>query len=241
MSPAKSKKGDSTKWIVSRGTFLGTSLLAVVLGIVLVTLGWQSGHRQVVLLPPTTTPPTTSPGIVVSGTSIGFPRAPITIVAYSDFQCHFCEQFANTIESQIDATYIQTGKVRFVYKHLISFGEESQLAAEASEAAAEQNQFWPFHDALMRLQLSNAASDLSLEKLRAIAQQLGLNMTQFDAGLTSGKFKAKVASDDAEGRATGITGIPAFFVNGIKAPDGVSTSFEEFQKVLDAELARLGK
>ncbi len=185
-----------------------------------------------------TTPPS---GVVVSGTSVGFTNAPITVVEYSDFQCHFCQQFANAVEAQLDAAYIQTGKVRFVYKHLIAFGDESELAAEASECAAEQNQFWPFHDALMQLQLSNSVNDLPLEKVQALAQQLGLNMTQFNASLTSGKFKAKVAQDDAEGRGLGIAGIPAFFVDGVKAPDSVSTSFDEFQKVLDAELARLGK
>ena len=111
------------------------------------------------------------PTIIVSGKSIGSPSAPITVVDYSDFQCHFCQDFALHIEPLIDEYYIQTGKIRFVFKHLIIFGDESVLAAEAAECAAEQNQFWPYYHALMRLELSTRTRDFTIEKAQELAEK----------------------------------------------------------------------
>jgi len=181
------------------------------------------------------------PTILISGKSIGSPSAPITIVEYSDFQCHYCQQFALDIEPLIDKYYIQTGKVRFVYKHLVGFGEESRLAAEASECAAEQNQFWPYYHALMRLQLSSSTEDFGIEKAKELAQQLGLNMILFNESLDSGKYKDTVSQNDTEARSRGFKVIPAFFVNGVQADEIVEGSFKEFSKVLDAELERMNE
>ena len=66
-------------------------------------------------------------------------------------------------------------------------------------------------------------------------------MALFDASLSSGKYRDTVMQSDAEGRSLGVESIPAFFVNGVKADDKVAGSYDEFAKVIDAELARLGK
>ena len=181
------------------------------------------------------------PTIVVSGKSIGSPAAPITIVEYTDFQCHFCQQFALKIEPLIDQYYIQTGKARFVMKPVVAFGDESSLAAEASECAAEQNQFWPYFHALMRLELSSSIEDFTVEKAKELAQELGLNMTLFNESLDSGKYEDTVSQEDAEARSRGFEFIPAFYINNVQAGEIVEGSFEEFSKVLDAELERLGE
>ena len=181
------------------------------------------------------------PTIIVSGKSIGSPSAPITIVEYTDFQCHYCQKFALEIEPLIDRYYIQTGKVRFVIYPVVAFGDESRLAAEASECAAEQNQFWPYYHALMRLELSSSTEDFTAEKAKELAQQSGLNVTLFNESLDSGKYKDKVLQDDTEARSLGFEFIPAFFVNGVQAGEIVEGSFGEFSKVLDEELERLGE
>jgi protein-disulfide isomerase len=232
-----SEEKNTSKWLVGWKTFLSLSIAAVVLGAIMVTLGWQSGQRKVIQ-PPFTTIPS---NVTVAGTSMGSPSAPITIMEYSDFQCRFCQNFAISIEPQIEATYIQTGKVRLVFKYVVAFGSESQLAAEAAECAADQNQFWPFYNNLMRLQFSPDDEDITVEKLQEVARQIGLDMAVFDESLSSGKFRDKVIQSDAEGRALAINGIPAFIVNGTLADEKVADSFGEFQKVLDAELARLGQ
>jgi protein-disulfide isomerase len=130
---------------------------------------------------------------------------------------------------------------RFVFKHLVIFGDESSLAAEAAECAVEQNQFWPYYHALMRLELSTRTRDFTIEKAQELAQQLGLDMTLFNESLTSGKYKDKVSQEDSESHSHGFELIPAFQVNGVQADSIVNGSFEEFSKVLDEELERLGK
>jgi protein-disulfide isomerase len=182
-----------------------------------------------------------TPTIIVSGMSIGSPSAPVTVVEYTDFQCHYCQQFTLEIAPLIDQYYIRTGKARFVIKPVIAYGNESRLAAEASECAAEQNQFWPYYHALMGLRLSSSAEDFTIEKAKELAQQLGLNMTLFNESLDSGQFKDKVIQGDTEARSLGFDSIPAFFINGIQADSIVNVSFKEFKMVLDAELDRLGE
>jgi len=145
------------------------------------------------------------------------------------------------VEPLINRYYIQTGKARFVIKPVVAFGDESALAAEASHCAAEQDQFWPYYHALMRLELSSSIEDFTIEKAKELAQQIGLNTTMFNESLDSGKYRDKVSQEDAEARGRGFEFIPAFFVNGVQAGEVVEGSFEEFSKVLDAELERLGQ
>jgi protein-disulfide isomerase len=241
MSSSQGKKGEAQKWVVGRGAFIGVTAMAVVMAVILVILGWVSSHGETISPPPPTTTSTPSPTVIVSGTSIGSPKAPVTIVMYSDFQCSHCQRFALTIEKQLESNYVETGKVRIIYRHIVAYGPESLLAAEAAECAAEQNRFWPYHDLLMQLRASSTADDLPIEKLQSLAQQIGLDMATFNASLESGKYEAKVMRDDAEGRALGLTNIPAFFINGVKADDSVAGSFEAFQKILDDILTRSGK
>ena len=126
-------------------------------------------------------------------------------------------------------------------KPVVAFGDESSLAAEASECAAEQNQFWPYFHALMRLELSSSIEDFTVEKAKELAQELGLNMTLFNESLDSGKYEDTVSQEDAEARSRGFEFIPAFFVNGVQIDSEAAGSFEEFSRILDAELERRGE
>lgn len=246
MSPER--KGRDGKLLVGGRMLLETSIVAVLVGAILITLGWQSGHVDQASLPATTTsaPPSTSPStttappmVVVSGRTMGSPTAPLTIVEYSDFQCHGCQRFAKTIEPQLEAAYVQTGKVRLVYKYMVVFGSGSVLASEAAESAAEQNEFWPYYSALMNLSLSS--NTVTVEQLQDVARQLGLNMDAFNEAFLSEKYEDTVLRDDAEGKALGISAIPAFFVNGVKADSSILESFDDFSKALDEALAKLGQ
>ena len=237
MNPVPTDKKRAKTTPVSQGLFVGGTLAALVISVVLITLGSFSSREPEITLPPTSS----TSAVIAYGTSFGAPNAPITMVIYSDFQCHFCQEFALGIEKQLEATYVAEGKVRMVYKHIVAYGDESQLAAEASECASEQNQFWPYHDLLMGLRLSNSKADLTSEKLIDLARQLGLDVDKFTASLTSGKFTAKVKQESDEGMDLGFTNLPKFYFNGVVADDSIGKSFENFQAVIDAELARLEK
>ena len=219
----------------SWASFAVATAIAIVAVSALIILGRVSYARTDFFpLPPTSD----SPGVTTlpPDTFIGSPNALVTIVVYSDFQCGPCQAFALITEKELERNYIEAGKVRIVYKHLIEGGEESMLAAQAAECAAEQNKFWPYHDLLMQIRASSTVSDLSVAKLESLAQQLGLNIETFDDSLMSGKFKEKVLHDDAEARALGVTGTPTFFINRMKGTG--YKPFEAFQKVIEELLHR---
>jgi len=234
---------------VNRKVISYITVAAMLLSALMITLSCVSSNAESTSIELPDDPKTTQSGnttgpkptIIVSGKSIGSPSAPITVIDYSDFQCHYCQNFALDVEPLIDEYYIQTGKIRFVFKHLIIFGDESVLAAEAAECAAEQNQFWPYYHALMGLKLSTRAKDFTTEKAQELAQQLGLDMTLFNESLASGKFKDKVTQEVSESISLGFELIPTFVVNGMQIDSEASESFEEFSRILDAELERLGE
>src|SRR3989338_10918075 len=162
----------------------------------------------------------------------GSKNAPVTIVEFSDFQCPYCGRFAIETLSQIKTNYIDTGKVKVVYKDFpLSFHENAQKAAEAAQCSFDQDKFWEFHDKIFQNQ-----QDLSIISLKRFASELGLNTGKFNECLDSGKMAARVQKDVQEGASVGISGTPAFLVNGI----GVTGAqpFEVFKQIIDSELSK---
>ncbi len=169
----------------------------------------------------------------------GAADAPITMLDYSDFLCPACQVFALGVEKELETAYIETGKVRLIYKFIIGWGDRSMRANEAAACAAEQGKFWEYHDLLMGLRASHATDDLTVEKLQGLAQQLGLDMDEFNASLSSHKFKTKVEQDHQDGRDAGILGIPAFFINSTKQEG--ADSLKTLQDIIDPILQKLGR
>lgn len=139
----------------------------------------------------------------------GDKNAPITLVEFSDFQCPYCQRFHSEAQKLIDNN---PGKVRWVLKHFpLSFHEYANKAAESAECAGEQGKFWEYADKLFLEQdkFSNPSffSDA--------ASQLGLDRTQFDNCVTSGKYKQKIQADYDMGVAAGVSGTPGSFINGV--------------------------
>lgn len=155
-------------------------------------------------------------------------NAPITVVAFSDFQCPFCSRALPALK-QIEEQY--KGKVRIAFKHLpLSFHDKAQIAAEASMAAHEQGKFWQYHDKLFENQ--QALDRPSLEKY---AQELGLNLDRFKKALDTGKFKDAVQKDAQLASSVGASGTPTFYINGRQLVG--AQPFDEFKKIIDDELA----
>ncbi len=156
--------------------------------------------------------------------------AKVTVVEFSDFECPFCQRFAPSVKQALD----QYGdKIRFVYKHfpLDSIHPQARPAAEASECAAAQGKFWEFHDALFANQ-----DQLSSAYYPQLAQELGLNVTNFNKCLTEGTYRQKVQDDYQAGVAAGVRGTPHTLVNGIAVSGAVP--FETLAAQIDAALAQ---
>jgi protein-disulfide isomerase len=162
----------------------------------------------------------------------GDKKASVTIIEFGDFQCSYCEMFATNVFPEIEKKYIKTGQVKFVYRDFpLSFHQYAQKAAEAAECADEQGKFWNYHDKLFQNQNS-----LDLGSLKTYAQQLGLGMTKFNDCLDAGSMNAEVQKDVSDGGSYGVSGTPAFFING--TPLTGAQPFEEFEKIIEQELKK---
>jgi len=170
--------------------------------------------------------------VAPEGPSRGPEDAPVTIVEFSDFQCPYCRRAQPVIERLLER---YEGHVRLVYRHLPldSIHPRAQAAAEASACAAAQDAFWPYHDKLFE-----NAKALERDDLVGYAEELGLDTDQFAQCVEERRFREQVAADAAAAQQAGITGTPAFVVNGLLISG--AQPVEEFAEVIDAELARAG-
>jgi protein-disulfide isomerase len=161
----------------------------------------------------------------------GNPNAPVTVVEFSDFQCPFCARSRPTV-ARVREAY--GDKVRWAFRHFpLDFHPQARKAGEAGACAAEQGKFWQMHDALF----ANPGK-LQVPDLEATAKTLGLDTAAFDRCLDSGKYADRVERDVEAGSRYGVSGTPAFFING--RPLVGAQPFEAFQAVIDDELRRLG-
>jgi protein-disulfide isomerase len=171
--------------------------------------------------------------VAADGPSKGPDDAAVTIIEFSDFQCPFCSR-ALPVLAEVLERYPED--VRLVYRHLPldSIHPRARTAAEASLCAEAQRQFWEYHDALF--ENNNALAD---EDLRAIAETLGLDVPAWAQCMSENVFAVRVEADLEAGRSVGISGTPAFLINGLLLTG--ARPVEDFVKMIDSELARIGK
>jgi len=157
-------------------------------------------------------------------------NAPLVLVVFSDFQCPFCQRVEPTL-AELESHY--RGKVRIVWKNFpLPFHANAAPAAEAAMAAEAQGKFWPMHDKLFAHN-----TELDRESLENYAAALGLDLPRFRADLDAERYKARIEADKQEGSDLGVVGTPAVFINGRKIAGAYP--FETFQKIADAELAKV--
>lgn len=158
-------------------------------------------------------------------------NAKVTLVEFSDYQCPFCAQ-ANPFVESILATY--GDQVNFTYRHfpLVTIHSHAQLAAEAAEAAGAQGKFWEMHNLLFSNQADWEGLADALPTFQEYAQQLELNMDQFNQSLENHEFLPKIQQDLADGNTAGVNGTPAFFVDG----ERFSGSLSGLQTLIETRL-----
>ncbi|HZY42182.1 MAG TPA: thioredoxin domain-containing protein, partial [Anaerolineae bacterium] len=157
-----------------------------------------------------------------SGKVQGQATAPITLEEYADFQCPACGAFARGTIKQIEEKYVKNGTVKIVFRHFAFIGEESIRAAEASECANEQNKFWEFYDTLFANQAGENQGAFADDKLSGFAQGLGLDMAAFSTCFASGKYRAAIQSETANGQLRGVSSTPTSFLNDKKVVGAIS-------------------
>ena len=183
---------------------------------------------------------------------MGDPNAPVKLVAYSDYQCPFCERFSAETEPQLVEAYIATGKVYFTYRSAgnwvsdnIKGGKtESEDAAKAAYCAGDQNKYWEMHDMLFANVLGEDADSFTDRRLAAIAEKTGLDMDKFNQCYSAGAYDDQVFQDGKDALIAGVTGTPSFVLSYTDASGKEVTQliegaqpFAKFQEAIDAALA----
>jgi Na+/H+ antiporter NhaA len=134
--------------------------------------------------------------------------APVTLIEYGDYQCPYCGQAEVAIRELLESF---GDDLRYVWRHLPlnDVHAYAQMAAEASEAAAEQGAFWAMHDRLLSHQDELHSADLTRH-----AEALGLDVERFWAGVRGRTYAGRVAEDVSSADRSGVSGTPTFFING---------------------------
>lgn len=173
----------------------------------------------------------------------GSKNAPVTVVEFSDFQCPFCARFYQQTYSQLLETYVDTGKVKFVYKDmpLDNLHPNARPAHIAAECADEQGKFWEYHNVLFEKQSEwqrLPTADLQTT-LNQYATDLGLQSASFESCMKSPQIADEVNKDALDAARYGATGTPTFFIGNEK--DGFvklvgAQPFAAFQAAIEDQL-----
>lgn len=161
-------------------------------------------------------------------------QAKVVIVEYSDFECPFCARHHPTL---VDIMDDYGNDVAWVYRHFpLSFHPEAVPAALASECANEQGKFWEYADLLVE-----NYDQLGDDMYKSLADDLGLKTAQFNDCLDTAKYQDVVDADMASGRAAGVSGTPATFINGVLVAGSNGSSVgaapkSTFTAIIDAAL-----
>ena len=172
---------------------------------------------------------------------LGNSNAPITLIEFGDYQCHFCNVFFHSTENEILRNYVDTGKVKMIFKDYNIIGPDSVNASHGAHCANDQELFWEYHDILYSNWTGENNGWASSENLERFAQEIGLDVDAWSECMLEGKHSQTILKSNDDARSLELTGTPAFFVIG---PDGKTTRlfgaqpYETFEKVFENELQK---
>ena len=172
---------------------------------------------------------------------LGNPNAPVTLVEFGDYQCYFCNQFFHTTEDNIFKNYVETGKVKVIFKDYTIIGPDSVSAAHAAHCADEQAMFWEYHDMLYNNWNGENNGWASSENLLGFAEDIGLDIDEFSKCMIDSKHTEIITNSNQDAKDLGLTGTPAFFIIG---PDnkvtkiGGAQPYDVFERIFNSELEK---
>ena len=171
---------------------------------------------------------------------LGDLNAPLTMIEFGDYQCTFCKKFFSETEESIITNYVETGKVKILFKDFIVVpGNDSLNAANAAHCANDQEMFWQYHSTLYNNWDGEGTGWASFERLHQFASTLGLDMDKFSECMSESKWKELVDSSKVDGRTLGVSATPTFFIidqnNKVLKITGAQ-HYDVFQEVFDSLL-----
>ena len=231
------------------GPSLAIGAIIASIAIVIAFVGFDSISNQTELvIEPTPTVQQVGPAKITINTFmdngspvLGNPNAPVTLVEFGDYQCHFCNVFFHSTEDDILKNYVETGKVKMIFKDYNIIGPDSVNASHGAHCANDQELFWEYHAILYSNWTGENNGWASSENLGKFAQEIGLDMDVWSECMLNGLHSQTILTSNNDARSLELTGTPAFFVIG---PDGKTTKlfgaqpFETFEKVFENELKK---
>jgi protein-disulfide isomerase len=171
---------------------------------------------------------------------LGDAAAKVTIIEFGDYQCPSCRMFWREVEPRLKKDYVDTGKVKLVFRDfpIVEIHPDAPIAAMAAQCAVDQGKYWQMHDKIFREQDKGEDTVVRFKTadLKKWAKDIGLDTTAFNACLDSMRYKDEVAKDKADGDSVGVQGTPMFFINGRGI--GGAQPYPVFRKVIDEELKK---
>lgn len=180
-------------------------IIPIVLGIISVFFLNEIGNDDEVLF--------SQKNLIKNGSPImGNPNAPITILEWGDYQCTFCFKFHQSSLNVILADYVDSGKVKLVFKDFPLNGPDSILAAEASYCAKDQGKYWEYHNELYTNWAGERTGWVNYDSLSKFAMSVDLELEQFSSCLNDHKYRQKVLELEKFGKDIGIDATPSFLI-----------------------------
>ena len=143
---------------------------------------------------------------------MGDKNSDITILEFGDYQCTFCFRFHQSTLKTLEKDYIDSGKIRLVFKDFPLNGPDSILAAEASYCADDQGKYWEYHDELYTNWAGEKTGWVTRNSLNTFAETVNLNLEEFNSCLDSGKYNQRVLDHQDFARQIGVDATPSFFI-----------------------------
>jgi len=180
---------------------------------------------------------------------LGSVDAPLTLVEFGDYQCSFCKRHFDQTHNLIMKNYVETNKVKIVFKDLIvTPGKDSMYAAHAAHCAKDQGMFWKYHDMLYNNWEGESTGWVTTDNLNKFAKNIGLDINKFSKCMSEDKWMELINASKDDANALGVTGTPSFFLitswqetdeqpNEIARIHGAQP-YDVFKKLIDSQLKK---
>lgn len=146
--------------------------------------------------------------------ALGDEDAPVVLIAYSDFTCPFCATWAQETQPELVERYVDSGELRIEWREFPYLGEPADTLSIGALAAGEQDSFWEYQEVVFDSQDDLTSASQPEEELMGIVDDLGLDSDRFAEDLEDEELAEKVDADFSQGMQIGVSGTPAFIING---------------------------
>jgi protein-disulfide isomerase len=167
------------------------------------------------------------------GYVMGSDSAPVEITEFADYECPHCGQFAVVTFPDIKARLIDTGRLRWRFRDYPLNGHTAaRIAAHSAACASDQGKYWEQNARIFDGQGNWSFDSDPAARLREIAKENGLDLTQYDACMTSAKYAGRIQGDYDVGNRLGVNATPTFLINGKMYPGGLAA--DDVKRLVDS-------